>query len=49
MALVECGVIIATVNASQLLLVGECPACGWKWGNPETHLIGMPPRQWADD
>jgi hypothetical protein len=28
---------------------GKCPACGWLMGNPETHIIGMPPRQWADD
>jgi hypothetical protein len=28
---------------------GECVACGWKWGSPETHIIGTPPRQWADD
>jgi hypothetical protein len=27
---------------------GECPNCGWKWGSPETYIIGMPLRQWAD-
>ena len=27
---------------------GKCPACGWVMGNPEPHLIAMPPRRWAD-
>jgi hypothetical protein len=20
----------------------ECPACGWKWGNREPHVVGVP-------
>ena len=27
---------------------GECVACGWKWGSPETHIIGVPARHFAD-